>query len=104
MILAAVRSRLNEETVDEYMTWAKRMSALAAQVPGYIAHKGFVADDGERVTLVEFSDEAGLREWARHPEHLEAKKMGRTLFFTDYRVQVCTVIRDSNDRRAPAAG
>jgi len=30
------------------------MGELARSMPGYLSHKGFVADDGERVTLVEF--------------------------------------------------
>lgn len=71
------------------------MSTLAAQVPGYVSHKGFVASDGERVTIVEFASEAGLRIWATHPEHVAAKRKGRDTFFSDYRVQVCEVVRDS---------
>lgn len=98
MIVTVFRSRLNTETQDEYRIWAARMSVLAAGVPGYISHKGFVADDGERVTIVEFESEVGLRAWATHPEHVEAKKKGRSLFFTEYRVQVCSVMRDSADR------
>ena len=79
------------------MPMAKRMSELAKTMPGYIAHKGFVAEDGERLTFVEFDSEESLRAWAIHPEHVEAKKLGRQRFFTEYRVQICNVIRDSND-------
>ena len=28
-------------------------------MPGYISHKGFTADDGERVTIVEFAARGG---------------------------------------------
>ena len=78
------------------------MSALATQMPDYISHKGFTAPDGERVTIVEFASEQGLRAWAIHPEHVEAKRKGRDAFFTDYRVQVCKVLRDSDERRPKA--
>jgi heme-degrading monooxygenase HmoA len=98
MLITVFRSRLNQETVEEYPRWATRMSALAAAMPGYISHKGFAAPDGERVTIVEFASEEELREWATHPEHVEAKRKGREAFFSDYRVQVCTVLRDSADR------
>ena len=98
MIVAVFRSRLNTEAQEEYKICAARMSVLAANIPGYISHKGFVADDGERVTIVEFESEGALRTWAAHPEHLEAKKKGRGFFFTEYRVQVCEVMRDSADR------
>lgn len=98
MMVTVFRSRLNAEAQEEYKLWAARMSVLAAGIPGYISHKGFVAEDGERVTLVEFESEQGLQAWARHPEHVQAKKKGRSLFFTDYRVQICRVVRDSADR------
>ncbi len=47
------------------------MSALARTMPGYISHKCFLAEDGERVTIVEFESEVAQREnafpkrWAR---------------------------------------
>jgi heme-degrading monooxygenase HmoA len=95
MIVTVFRSRLNPETQEEYAQWAARMSELAKTIPGYVSHKGFTAPDGERVTIVEFESEAGMRAWATHPEHVEAKKKGRSSFFTEYRVQICSVQRDS---------
>jgi heme-degrading monooxygenase HmoA len=102
MLVTVFRSRLNQETAEEYRRWAIRMSELAVEMPGYISHKGFSAPDGERVTIVEFASEEGLRVWATHPEHVEAKRKGRNSFFTDYRVQVCNVLRDSADRARAA--
>ena len=98
MIVTVFRSRLHPEAQAEYLPMAKRMSELAKAMPGYISHKGFVAEDGERLTFVEFESEQSLRGWAIQPEHVEAKKAGRQRFFAEYRVQICTVIRDSNDR------
>ncbi|WP_321874138.1 antibiotic biosynthesis monooxygenase family protein [Burkholderia ubonensis] len=97
MIVTVFRSRLNPDAQDEYKQWASRMSTLAADMPGYISHKGFVAEDGERVTIVEFESEEGMRAWATHPEHVAAKKKGRSVFFTEFRVQVCNVVRDTAD-------
>jgi heme-degrading monooxygenase HmoA len=79
---------------DEYGPMAKHMSELAQTIPGYIAHKGFVAEDGERVTIVEFETEQALHEWRRHPEHAMAKRRGIESFFSDYKFQICSVIRD----------
>lgn len=100
MLVTVFRSRLNAGVQQEYGEWAARMSALAQTIPGYISHKGFQADDGERVTIVEFETEEGMRIWATHPQHVEAKKLGRKTFFQDYRVQVCLVQRDSADRKS----
>src|SRR5712692_5436732 len=95
MVITVFRSRLNPDVHDEYAQWAARMSELARSMPGHLSHKGFVADDGERVTIVEFGSEEAHRAWAVHPEHIEAQKKGRKDFYREYRVQVCTVTRES---------
>jgi heme-degrading monooxygenase HmoA len=94
MIVTVFRSRLVPGMQDEYGSMAKRMSDLARTIPGYISHKGFVAEDGERVTIVEFETEEALHEWRRHPEHAKAKRRGIDSFFSDYKFQICSVIRD----------
>lgn len=93
MIVTVFRTRLNPGVQEEYGPMAKRMSELAQSVPGYISHKGFTADDGERVTIVEFESEEALRAWQIHPEHGKAKRRGIECFFSDYRFQTCNVIR-----------
>jgi len=95
MIVTVFRSRLRPEADPEYGEWATRMSELAATMPGYISHKGFVAPDGERVTLVEFASEEAQRAWSRHPDHVAAQKKGRQDFYVEYRLQVCRVERES---------
>ncbi|WP_159591551.1 antibiotic biosynthesis monooxygenase family protein [Chelativorans xinjiangense] len=94
MIVTVFRSRLNPGVEEEYDPMARRMSELARTIPGYISHKGFIAEDGERVTIVEFESEEALREWRIHPEHAKAKRRGVESFFSDYRFQICSVVRD----------
>ncbi len=96
MIVTVFRSRVKPEAQEEYARWAARMSELARQMPGYVSHKGFLAEDGERVTIVEFESEEALRAWSVHREHVEAKKKGRSSFYLEYRVQVCAVQRESS--------
>jgi len=95
MVITVFRSRVKPEAEEEYARWAARMGELARQMPGYISHTGFVAQDGERLTIVEFESEQAQRAWSVHPEHLEAKKKGRADFYAEYRIQVCKVQRDS---------
>lgn len=96
MMVTVFRSRLKPENADEYYRWAQRMSAIAKTMPGYISHKVFVAEDGERVTIVEFADEASQRGWATQVDHVDAKKKGRADFYQEYKLQVCNVVRESN--------
>jgi heme-degrading monooxygenase HmoA len=95
MVVTVFRSRVKPEAQEEYARWAARMAELVKGMPGYISHKGFVAEDGERVTIVEFESEVAQRAWALHPEHVDAKKKGRKDFYSEYRVQVCTLERES---------
>ena len=95
MIVTVFRNRLRPEAREEYQQWLARMRELAMSMPGYVSHKTFTADDGERVTIVEFASEEAQRAWATHREHVEAKKKGRASFYSEYRIQICTVQRDS---------
>lgn len=94
MIVTVFRTRTRPDTLEEYQEWANRMSEEARKMPGYISHKGFTAEDGERVTIVEFESEETQRAWSVHPLHVEAKKKGRSLFYSEYRYQVCKVLRE----------
>jgi heme-degrading monooxygenase HmoA len=40
-------------------------------MPGYITHKGYVAEDGERVSIHYWETEEQLRAFRDHPEHRE---------------------------------
>jgi heme-degrading monooxygenase HmoA len=99
MVVTVFRNRLHEEAQQEYSQWIARMRDLAQSMPGYVSHKTFTAEDGERVTIVEFATEASHRAWATHPQHIEAKKLGRDRFYLDYKIQVCALQRESAWRR-----
>jgi heme-degrading monooxygenase HmoA len=92
MIVIVFRSRLRPEATDEYAPVARRMSELAATMPGYVSHKGFVAEDGERLTLVEFESAEATKAWGAHPEHIEAQRAGRQTFYSEYHIGVCEVL------------
>jgi len=95
MIVTIFRSRLRPESVEEYSRWATRMSELARAMPGYVSHKVFTAEDGERVTIVEFESEDTHRAWAMHPEHVQAQRKGRADFYETFSLQVCQPLRES---------
>jgi len=95
MLVVVFGSRLKPGLRDEYVALVDRMAEIARTMPGYISHKGFFADDGERVTIVEFEHEEGLRAWRTNREHIAAQKLAREKYYTEYRVQVCTLERES---------
>ena len=101
MIVTVFRSRLKPEAPAKYNPLAAHMSELARAMPGYVSHKVFTADDGERVTIVEFADMDSHRAWAEHAEHRAAQRQGRAEFYSEYKLQICEVKRES--RKTPEA-
>jgi len=95
MIITVFRSRLKPGVRDEYVALVERMNELARTMPGYISHKGYFAEDGERVTIVEFEHEEGMRAWRTNPEHIAAQKLARQKYYTEYQIQVCTLDRET---------
>ncbi len=103
MIVTVFRSRLLPGVRDEYVGLVDRMVELARQMPGYISHKGFFSEDGERVTIVEFESHDAMHAWRMHPEHMQAQRRARREFYSEYSVQVCELVRESKFKREEAA-
>lgn len=99
MIITVFRSRLMPGLQDEYVALADRMREIAEGMPGYISHKGFWAEDGERVTIVEFETEAAQRAWRMHPEHVKAQRLGRERYYSAYDIKVGPVTHQASFER-----
>jgi heme-degrading monooxygenase HmoA len=96
MMVVVFRShRAPEGLGEEFRYWFERMGELASNMPGYISHKGYVAEDGERLTLFEWESAETLKAWATHPEHVSVKKLGRQKFYADYHLQLCELVCES---------
>jgi heme-degrading monooxygenase HmoA len=90
-VLTVFRSRLRDDAQPEYGETATAMAELARTMPGYVEHKAFTADDGERVTVVTFADAASQRGWREHLEHRAAQRRGVQQFYASYSLQVAEV-------------
>jgi heme-degrading monooxygenase HmoA len=96
MVVIVFRARLRPNVDQQALVQlGQRMYALASAMPGYIAYKDFAAEDGESVSIVEFESQETLAAWREHPEHKAAQQRGREEFFSEYRIQVCTQVRES---------
>ena len=95
MIVTVFRHRLRPDHVAEYNQLAGEMAAEADKMRGFISRKVFTAEDGERLTLVEFESEETHRAWAEHPDHRAAQKRGWTEFYAEYSIQICKTLRSN---------
>jgi heme-degrading monooxygenase HmoA len=93
-VVTVFRSRLRPEAAPEYHATAEHLEQLARAMPGFVDFKTFVADDGERVSLVRFASRAAHDAWRRHPEHRAAQERGRRAFYATYDIAVCEVAHE----------
>lgn len=91
-IVTVFRNRLRPDA-EAYPTRSHELDVLARAMPGFVDAKTFVADDGERVTVVTFADRATHEAWSHHVAHERAKAEGRADFYEEYSIQVCETVR-----------
>lgn len=92
-IVTVFRSRLRPDAGPDYVERADEMSRLVRTMPGLVDVKHFTAEDGERVTIATFRDEASQAVWRERPEHRAAQEEGRDRFYAAYSIQVCETVR-----------
>jgi heme-degrading monooxygenase HmoA len=90
--LTVFRSRLRDDVPDRYFELAAELHDRARTFPGFVEFKQFVADDGERVTLVTFDTAEHEAAWRDDVQHRAAQQQGRTSFYTGYDVAVTDVV------------
>jgi heme-degrading monooxygenase HmoA len=98
-IVTVFRSRLAEHAYDAgYEQRAAEMLERAQNMPGFVSFKSFVADDGERVSVIHFDSAESQQAWAADVEHRAAQAEGRAAFYSEYRLVVAEVTSDRSWR------
>jgi heme-degrading monooxygenase HmoA len=93
------RSRLRADA-EGYHEMAAAMEERARRAPGFVDFKTFVADDGERVSLIVFATADAHDAWRDDAAHRAAQRRGRDDWYADYLIQVCDLVAE---RRFPEA-
>jgi heme-degrading monooxygenase HmoA len=102
VILILFRSRLTPAAGDDYAAMNERMDALARSAPGFVDVKAYIAEDGERLTVVRWKDLESLQRWREDSRHRVAQEIGRDRWYEFYVSEVAEVVRESRFVR-PAA-
>lgn len=102
-VVTVFRNRLREPAREAYAAELEVVSELARSMPGFVETKTFVADDGERATIVTFADADAHRAWRDHPRHREAQRHGISDYYTEYSIAVGTTSYASTFARPDAA-
>ncbi len=90
------RSRLRPEHEAAFSRHADQVHQRGIKMKGFESTKDFTADDGERLTIVEFDSGENLAAWRDDPAHREAQQLGRDRYYSTYNIQVCSELRTSS--------
>jgi heme-degrading monooxygenase HmoA len=96
MVVVVFRSRIRPDVdmtaLEAAGMW---MYQRASQMPGFVSYKDFGAADGESVAIVEFATLEDSARWRDDPEHRRVQELGKAQYFSEFRVQVCELVRES---------
>lgn len=84
---------------DGYADMAERMVELARDQPGFLGVESARDAGGFGITVSYWTDEAAIRAWKSHAEHLIAQERGRRDWYASYDVRVARVERSYNMTR-----
>jgi heme-degrading monooxygenase HmoA len=98
-MVTVFRSRLRPDAGGSYARTADDMEKYAREMPGFVDFKTFVADDGERVSLVVFASRAAHDAWRDDARHRAAQARGRADWYSEYTIQVCELVALREFRR-----
>jgi len=75
-----------------YAAMSEKMLKLAARQPGFLGVES--ARAGVGITVSYWADLESIRRWKCDLEHREAQRLGRDMWYSDYRVRIARVERD----------
>lgn len=82
-----------------YEHMAQRMVELAAQQPGFLGVESVRDAAGLGITVSYWRSREDIRAWREHAEHQSAQAAGRRIWYADYRLRICEVLRESGPER-----
>ncbi|HEY5949601.1 MAG TPA: nuclear transport factor 2 family protein, partial [Kofleriaceae bacterium] len=80
----------------EFSRHAEQVHERGIKMKGFVSTKDFAANDGERITIVEFDSPENLAKWRDDEFHRAAQQRGRERYYSQYNIQVCGELRTSS--------
>jgi heme-degrading monooxygenase HmoA len=76
-----------------YDAMAARMVELAAAQPGFLGVESVRDAGGLGITVSYWRTRDDIRAWREHAEHRVAQETGKRVWYADYRLRICEVLR-----------
>ena len=81
---------LDPDELHKYRRMDDATLEAAQAIPGHLGHE-FASNDEGTIFMSYWENDEAVAQWARHPLHQEAKRLGNAVWYEAYRTMVCTV-------------
>jgi heme-degrading monooxygenase HmoA len=92
--LAVIFTSLRSTGDDGYAQTSDEMVRLASLQDGFLGVESARDADGLGLTVSYWRDEAAIKAWRAHADHLVAQAAGKARWYRAYRVRICRVERE----------
>lgn len=97
----------DEAAYQEYLRESARLRELLPGQDGFLGIERFASEKEPRryLAIAYFTGEAAVAAWRNNPDHRHAQALGRSRFFSGYRLRMAKVTRDygPDDRESAPA-
>lgn len=77
-----------------YQAMADKMARMVKEQPGFLGFDSARGGDGLGITVSYWSSLEAIRRWKAVGDHREAQELGRSNWYSGYRLQVAQVIEE----------
>lgn len=85
----------NEVTAkDDYDLMNALTEAESNKIEGYIGCESTRMDDGWGITVSYWTNMDAVKQWQKNTVHQQAKQKGRSLWYHQYSIRICEVMKD----------
>jgi len=81
---------LDPDELHKYQRMDDATLEAARTIPGHLGHE-FASNDKGTIFMSYWENDEAVAQWAQHPLHQEAKRLGNAVWYESYRTMVCTV-------------
>ena len=88
--IASIFNYYLSDDLEGYQAYDELTIELAKRMPGFPGYESF-KHDGRGSFISYWKDMESIRSWAAHPDHIEAKKKGRSTWYRYYHSAIAEV-------------
>ena len=88
-------SQRTDSEYEHYNLMSTRMFDLAQRQSGFLGLESVREDAGLGITVSYWRDHASIKNWAQHPEHQLAQRLGRQEFYSWFQTRISKVTQES---------